>query len=372
MTTPGGAFSSSLDADSEGEEGKFYVWSLAEIQEVLGADDASFFAAHYDVSASGNFEGHNILNRLTRTPGSPDDEVRLTALRARLLARREKRIRPGLDDKVLADWNGLMIASLANAGSLLGEPAWIAMAERAFRFISESMTKDQRLGHSWRDGRLVLPGLSSDYAAMTRAAIALHQATGRNIFLDRAKTWTAELERHHADLDLHGYFLTADDAEGLIVRLSLTRDDAIPNPQATIAQNLVRLALIAGDDKYRERADKLFDGALPGAAENLFSHAALMNALDLRLRHVEIVTTGNRADELARSALQLSFLERTVLRVSDADTLPAQHPARAKIASAPPEGAAFICVGENCSLPVTSTDAIKPAIDAMRPRPSTH
>jgi uncharacterized protein YyaL (SSP411 family) len=111
---------------------------------------------------------------------------------------------------------------------------------------------------------------------------------------------------------------------------------------------------------------------LPAATENLFSHAALMNALDLRLRHVEIVATGNRADELARAALQFSFLERTVLRASNADALPARHPARAKIASAPPEGAAFICVGENCSLPVTNADAIKPAIDAMRPQPSMH
>jgi hypothetical protein len=368
MTTAGGAFSSSLDADSEGEEGKFYVWSLAEIEQLLGPDDSAYFAAHYDVSGSGNFEGHNILNRLNPMPRSIADEDRLTKLRGKLLNARAARIRPGLDDKILADWNGLMIAALANAGSLLDQPEWLDMAERAFRFISESMTKDGRLGHSWRDGRLVFPGLSSDYAAMTRAAIALHQATCQNKFLERAKAWTEELERHHADPERQGYFLTADDAEGLIVRLSLTRDDAIPNPQATIAQNLLRLALLAGDDKYRDRADQLFDGALPGAAENLFSHAALMNALDLRFRHVEIVTTGNRADELARSALRLSFLERTVLRASEADALPAQHPARAKIASAPPEGAAFICVGENCSLPVTSPAAIKSAIDAMRPR----
>ena len=110
MTTEQGAFCASLDADSEGEEGKFYVWSLAEIEAVLGKDDAAFFAAHYDVTAAGNFEGHNILNRLKHLPRSMEDETRLAPMRAKLLQERGKRVRPGLDDKVLADWNGLMIA----------------------------------------------------------------------------------------------------------------------------------------------------------------------------------------------------------------------------------------------------------------------
>ena len=371
MTTKGGAFSSSLDADSEGEEGKFYVWSLAEIAEVLGPNDSAYFAAHYDVSASGNFESHNILNRLNQLPRGIDDEQRLATLREKLLAAREKRIRPGLDDKVLADWNGLMIAALANAGALLNEPAWTAMAERAFNFIAGSMTKDDRLGHSWRAGRLVFPGLSSDYAAMIRAAIALHQATGRNIFLDRARRWAELLDRHHTDPEHGGYFLTAGDAEGMIVRLALTRDDAMPNPQAVMAQSLIRLALLAGDDRYRERADRLFDGASPGAAENLFSHAALLNALDLRLRHVEIVTTGHQADELARTALRLPFLDRTVLRASDPDALPANHPARTKIDSGPAEGAAYICVGDTCSLPVTGAESLREAVEIMRSRPAS-
>ena len=151
MTTPEGAFSASLDADSEGEEGKFYVWSLAEMEAVLGAEDTAFFAAQYDVTPEGNFEGHNILNRLKDLPRSmespgpaPDEAARLAMLRGKLLEEREKRIRPGLDDKVLADWNGLMIAALANAGALLGEPGWIAMAARAFRFIAADMVRGDR------------------------------------------------------------------------------------------------------------------------------------------------------------------------------------------------------------------------------------
>ncbi len=141
MTTPEGAFSASLDADSEGEEGKFYVWSKNEIVELLGPEAAEFFARHYDVTDDGNFEGHNILNRSQNVTRDDADEARLAALRAILLAARAGRIRPGLDDKVLADWNGLMIAALVNTGIVFDEPSWLAMAKRAFDFIATSMTE---------------------------------------------------------------------------------------------------------------------------------------------------------------------------------------------------------------------------------------
>src|SRR5688572_4184197 len=175
MTTLDGAFCASLDADSEGEEGKFYVWSLQEITDALGKDDAEFFARHYGVTKEGNFEGHNILNNLARHERSADDEARLEPLRAKLLAVRAGRVRPGLDDKVLADWNGLMIAALVNAGIVLNERGWIELAARAFDFIARAMTRGDRLGHSWREGRLLFPGLASDYAAMIRGALALYE-----------------------------------------------------------------------------------------------------------------------------------------------------------------------------------------------------
>ncbi len=361
MTLPGDGFASSLDADSEGEEGKFYVWSLAELQQILGPEDAAFFAAHYDATPEGNFEKHVILNRLKDLPRSIEDERRLTPLREKLLAARSKRIRPGLDDKVLADWNGLMIAALANGGALLDEKKWIALAAHAFRFVAESMSKDDRLGHSWREGRLVFPGLSSDYGAMIGAAIALHQATGEDAYLDRAVAWSAALERHHTD-PAGGYFLGADDAESLIVRLNVTIDDAIPNPNALQAQNLVRLAVLTGDNSYRERADRLFDGLLPLAGDNYFGHAALLSALDLRLRQAEIVCVGARAGEFAEAALKLPFLDRTLIRAPDAGALAARHPARAMIASAPKEGAAFVCQGERCSMPIVEPGRLAPAL----------
>ena len=179
--------------------------------------------------------------------------ARLSMLRGKLLKEREKRIRPGLDDKALADWNGLMIAALANAGALLGERAWIDMARRAFGFISAKMTRGDRLGHSWRAGRLLFPGLASDFACMIRAALALHEATGERGYLAQALAWQGALDRHYANPDNGGYFFTADDAEGLVVRPGATYDDAVPNPNGVAAQNLVRLAVLAGDDAWRER-----------------------------------------------------------------------------------------------------------------------
>jgi uncharacterized protein YyaL (SSP411 family) len=363
MTTAEGAFCASLDADSEGEEGRFYVWSPAEIENVLGREAAAYFAVQYDVTAEGNFEGHNILNRIKHLPRSMDDERRLAEMRAKLLAERAGRVRPGLDDKVLADWNGLMIAALANAGPLLNEAGWIEMAARAFHFVDNTMAAGDRLGHSWREGRLLLPGLASDHAAMIRAALALHEATGEGGYLERALAWQGTLDRHYANPGNGGYFLTADDAEGLVVRPGATTDDATPNPNAVIAQNLVRLATLTGRHAWRAQADRLFDGILAIAAENLFGHLALLNALDFRLHAAEIVVAGQGADELIAAARRLPFVERVVLAAGM--PLPPEHPAQAKVAMTT-RAAAFVCVGETCSLPVTAADQLASALIAAR------
>jgi uncharacterized protein YyaL (SSP411 family) len=368
MTTPQGAFSASLDADSEGEEGRFYVWSLAEITAVLGPEDAAFFAAQYDVSPEGNFEGHNIINCLKDLPRNMTDEPRLAPLREKLLAARSHRVRPGLDDKILADWNGLMITALVNAGLIFDEPTWLQHGARAFLFIDGKMSRRDRLGHSWRDGKLLFPGLASDHAAMTRAALALHEATGEAAYLERAVAWQTGLDRHYADHATGGYFLTADDAEGLVVRPNSTADEATPNPNAVAAQNLVRLAFFTGQDAWRSQADKLLDGLLPIANENLFMHLALLNALDLRLRAAEIVVVGSgeQAHELIALALKTPFLDRVVLHAPSAQALPNQHPAQDKIKTTR-DVAAFVCVGETCSLPVTGPEQLSQALAAMRP-----
>jgi uncharacterized protein YyaL (SSP411 family) len=239
------------------------------------------------------------------------------------------------------------------------------MARRAFDFIAGTMTRGERLGHSWREGTLLLPGLASDYAAMIRAALALYEATGERDFLDHAVTWQRSLDTHYADADTGGYYLSADDAGDLLLRPHATADDAVPNANSVAAQNLVRLAALTGDAAYRDKADRLIEGILSANAQNMFGHVGLLNALDFRLRAAEIVVTGARAEDFARAALKLPFLDRIVLRAASADDLPASHPAQEKIAAAP-DGAAFVCVGETCSLPVTEADKIADAVKAMR------
>ncbi len=365
MTTPQGGFSASLDADSEGEEGKFYVWSKNEIIELIGPEAGGFFMRHYDVSDEGNFEGHNILNRSNAPPRSAADEERLKALRDILLDARAARVRPGLDDKVLADWNGLMIAALVNAGIILDEPSWLVMAQRAFDFIAGSMSKGNRLGHSWREGQLLFPGLASDFAAMIRAALALFEATGERRYLDQALRWQGAFDMHYADAETGGYYWSADDAGDLILRPHSTADDATPNPNAVAAQNLLRLAVLSGDDKWREQADRLLEGILAVAARNMFGHVALLNALDLRLRGAEIVCTGPDAERLVQAALKLPFVDRIVLRAASSADLPATHPAQEKL-KAVSGNAAFVCAGERCSLPVAEPGDIALAVAAMR------
>ncbi len=170
MTTGEGAFSASLDADSEGEEGKFYVWSYDEVIKHLGIEDGEFFARHYDVTPAGNFEGHNILNRLKPLPRSEADEARLCALREKLLAVRGKRVRPGLDDKVLADWNGLMIAALVNAGLVFDEPSWLETAVARLRF--------RRARHDAR--RPARPFLARRKAQISRTCLRLRRDDPRS------------------------------------------------------------------------------------------------------------------------------------------------------------------------------------------------
>jgi uncharacterized protein len=380
MSTPEGAFCASIDADSEGKEGKFYVWTRAEIDAVLGPQDGEYFADCYDVTPTGNFEGENILNRLKRLDRSSRDrnergadlrhddvaanEARLAALRHKLLAARDRRIRPGLDNKVLADWNGLMIAALANAGAMLHQPSWIVQAQKAFAFVERHMTRGDRLGHSWRDGKLLYPGLASDHAAMVKAALALYEATAAPEYLGHASQWQRALDRHYARGDIGGYYLTADDAEGLIVRPDSTIDEATPNPNGVTAQNLIRLAALTGDDTWRQQADVLFDRMLPTASQSMYLHASLANALDLRLRAIEVVAIGSQADQFAAVALELPFLERVVMRVARPQDLPAAHAGRA-LSLHDGETAALVCAGQKCSLPITDPQQIIAAATAV-------
>jgi uncharacterized protein YyaL (SSP411 family) len=200
---------------------------------------------------------------------------------------------------------------------------------------------------------------------MIRAALALFEATGERTYLERALGWQAALDAHYVDSDTGGYYLSSDDAADLLLRPHATQDDATPNPNAVAAQNLVRLAVSTGENKWREKADLLIDGILSAAERNLFGHVALLNALDLRLRGAEIIAIGKDSERFTQAALKLPFVERIILRAASPADLPATHPAQEKL-KMPPRSAAFICIGERCSLPVTEPNNIAATAAAMR------
>jgi uncharacterized protein YyaL (SSP411 family) len=379
MVIEGGGFASSLDADSEGEEGKFYVWSLAELEEVLGEDDAKLFAEIYGVTAGGNFEGHNILNRLDSIElGDAEIETRLIAMRAKLLERRSTRIRPGFDDKVLADWNGLMITALANAAEACGRADWLDAAEGAFAFVSTRMSARGRLFHAYRAGEAKAPATASDYANMIKAALALASVTGKSAYVEQAREWAEVLDKHYWADELGGYYFTADDTSDLIVRPFSGHDEATPNANAVMASNLMALYLWTGEERYRGRAEAILSAFAGAMLENIVAHAGLLAAtLDvLAPAHVVLVVPeGGDALELrcALSAVSLPGAMVQEVRVGTggegredgAGDLPRTSPAYGKTAI-DGKPTAYVCIGPQCSLPVTDAAALVETVKASR------
>jgi uncharacterized protein len=373
MTHPdGGGFYSSLDADSEHEEGKFYVWSEAEIDAVLGSQAAALFKRFYEVTAAGNWEGHNILNRLAQ-PQLADaaTEAELARCRASLLAARVGRVRPGLDDKILADWNGLMIAALAEAGLAFDRPDWIALAARAFAFVRDRMTApDGRLRHSWRAGQARHPASVDDYANLCRAALALHEAAGDAADLAQARAWIALLDAHYWDAAGDGgYFFAAADTSDLIARVKTAADAAVPSGNGTLVGVLTRLALLTGDDAYRRRAEAIVAAFSGELSRNFFPLATLINGAELAHQPVQIVLVGARDDaafaELSRAVYRVSLPNRVVQVVTPGEALPEAHPAHGKgLVDGRP--AAYVCEGPVCSLPLTEPQALLDKLVAIR------
>jgi uncharacterized protein YyaL (SSP411 family) len=366
-TKPCGAFASTLDADSEGEEGKFYVWHEAEIDSVLGAE-AALFKEIYDVTPGGNWEGKTILNR-TANPAlrEPAVEARLAAALEKLLAARAARVRPGWDDKVLADWNGLMIAALARAAMIFEEPAWLDAARRAFGFVRDTMVRDGRLLHAWRHGRLAHPGLLDDYANMSAAALALCEATGDDSYIAHAQTWVATLDAHYWDEAAGGYFLTADDTERMLVRTKSAHDNAMPSGNGIMAEVLARLYHLTGDDTYRTRAEAVIAAFSGELSRNFFPLATLVNANEFLRNAVQVVIAGDihspRTAALRAAAYRHSVPDMMLRLVAPGADLPPTHPAHGK-GQIDGQPAAYVCHGTTCSLPITDPDELSKALSA--------
>jgi uncharacterized protein len=370
MVLPEGGFAASLDADSEGVEGKYYVWDEAEVDRVLGLD-AKFFKQHYDVTPVGNWEGLNILNRLKDFGlGSDADERRLALLRDKLLRVRDSRIPPARDDKALADWNGMMIAALANAAAVFDRPSWFESAARAFEFVTRNMVApDGRIAHSWCAGKTAGAEILDDYAQMSRAALNLYELTGSPDYLDWALKWTGIANDRFWDSENGGYFYTPGDAKDLIVRTRQGADNATPSGNGVMAGVLTRLGYLTGDQNYRMRAIAVTDAFGGEARKNYLSVASLLNSYESLEGGIQIVILGDRADKFTQKLLQAVYSQpvpdRTVMVIAPGTELPKNHPARNKT-QRDNRATAYVCRGPSCSLPLTDPGMLADAIDPRK------
>ena len=387
MRTPGGAFTSAWDADSEGEEGRFYVWSAAELREVLGADYA-LFAARYSVSDAGNFhELHRAgqapepLNHLQLAPGSLEDlarahglepraaDERLSAARAKLLARRRGRTPPLHDDKVLTDWNGLMIGATALAGRALGEPRYTAAAVQAAEFLLRELRRDGQLYHRWRGGEAKVTGLLDDYAFLAGGLLDLYEATYEPRWLREAEVLLQGLLARFWDPDAKGFF-QVEAGSGLIARPKPTYDGAIPSGNAAAALALLRLGALSGDDELWRRGEETLASCSAFLAAYGGPAGALgLTALDLKLGpRREVVVAGDPSDPRTRALLRVvegRFLPRTftLLRpLGPAAELVAEVPWVAPMTPKGGDPAAFVCTNFACQAPVSSPAALAPLL----------
>jgi len=358
------AFASALDADSEGEEGRFAVWSVEEIDRLLGKEGERFKAV-YDVTLGGNWEGKNILNRNdtdeTRRLGDPADEAQLSACRATLLEARNKRVPPERDHKALVDWNAMMIAAMTHAGNLLGRMDWIEGAQKVFVFVCKNMIKEGRFRHSWRDGKPRHTAVLDDYAHMIRAALELFEATGTAVYLDQAEAWMTTAHDHYWDQAGGGYFLSADDTTDVITRSKTIADNAVPSGNGVMTEGLARLYLLTGNEEYRTRAETLIRTFSSSQARNLVSLTTLLMGYEILERALSIVIVGPadspETDALNRAAFAAAPPWRVIHKLIPTTVLPQGHPAYGKTETTMPT--AYVCTAGTCSLPLTNPEHLR-------------
>jgi uncharacterized protein YyaL (SSP411 family) len=358
LTDAAGGFHSSLDADSDGEEGRFYVWTRAEIESILGEADADLFCAAYDVTPEGNWEhGNSVLWQ----PEPVSDEVRrrVEPMRARLLAARAARNRPGTDDKVLAAWNGLMISAYVDAAMALDDPRWLEPARQAARFVLDRMRTDGRLTRSWRAGRAELTAYVEDYAALAGACVDLYEATFEAGWLSAAATLVETAIAHYAD-PAGGFFLTADDAEVLLVRPKSAQDGATPSGNALMAVVLLRLAALLDRPEWREAAGRTVQAHAASLAQIPGAHHRMLLAVDwLTGDPVEVAITGRADDPDTRALLAAARAARPYNRVlafapaavPELPLLRDRHPVEGR-------ATAWVCRHFTCRAPVQTADEL--------------
>ncbi len=373
MTAPEGGFYSTLDADSEGEEGKFYVWTPAEVEQILGPQRAKTFCYVYDVSDEGNFEGHNILNlpktleQCAKILGRDLAELtaELSASRQELLAVRNRRVWPGLDDKVLVSWNGLMIDSLAYAAGALGEPRYLAAARQAADFLWNRLRADGRLLHTWRKGQAKLSAYLDDYACLANAFVTLYENSLEERWIDAAVQLADVVLAQFADRQSGGFHYTADDHEPLIARQKDVQDGATPSGNSMAVTFLLRLGKLCGRAADLEAAHRTLT-AFAGLLEKHPTAAGqMLIALDFYLGPTPELVLVDAPEEL-RGEIGRRYLPNKVFASRPGEGRSAAlEGAFAGKAAAGDQPALYVCENFACQSPVVGREAILATIDHL-------
>jgi len=378
MTAPEGGFYSAEDADSEGKEGKFYLWTQEEVRQSLGDEELDFVAEVFNIEKDGNFVeqatgrkgGDNILHVRKSLEELASDlnlsqqdlQAHLEMIRQKLFAYREKRLHPMKDDKILTDWNGLMIAALAKGAQAFDEPEYGEAARRAADFVLENMRKpDGRLWHRYRDGQVGIEANLDDYAFLVWGLIELYEAIFDAKYLRIALDLTRDMLGHFWDGDSGGLYLTPEDGEGLLVRKKEIYDGAIPSGNSVAMLNLFRIGRITTNSHLEEKAAKI-GHAFSGSVKQLPSaHTQLMVALDFGIGPCyEVVIAGNANAEDTKAmvrALRTRFLPNKVVLLNASEQ---KSPEIAQLAaftrnqpSIGGKATAYVCLNYNCKLPTT-------------------
>jgi uncharacterized protein len=369
-----GGFYSTQDADSEGEEGKFFVWDRAEVERILGAEAAEIACRYWDVSDVGNFEGHNILHvtleteQLAKLFRRPAEEVArvLADARAKLFAERERRVHPGRDEKILTSWNGLMIGAFARAAEVLDEPRYAQLALDAVAFIATKLQSGDRLLSTYKDGIAKLNAYLDDYAFVAAALLDVYEAVQERRHLEHAKQLVDSLLTHFWDAKEGGLFFTSDDHEALIVRSKPSFDGSIPSGNSVAAQTLLRLHHLTGEALYLERAESILRLFGSSARQQPFGLANLLCAVDLHARKaLEIVLVAEPDDPTAAHLLRRirsRYLPNRALSVVDpaeVDSLPPLLAGKGQIDGKP---TVYVCHCMTCSAPATTWAEVEPLL----------
>ncbi|MEX1309551.1 MAG: thioredoxin domain-containing protein [Candidatus Sulfomarinibacteraceae bacterium] len=393
MTSPEGGFYSAEDADSEGEEGTFYLWTLDQLAQTLGEADARFAAAVWNATAEGNFAeeatgektGANILHRgdddlAARLELEPDAfQARLESLRFRLFEDREDRIHPLKDDKILADWNGLMAAALAKAGRVFSEPSFVDAARRSVAFVLGSMRDAKgRLHHRWREGELTVPAFLDDHVFQIFANLELYDATHEAVYLEQALELQAATDALFWDDENGGYFFSPTDGEELLVRQKEIYDGAIPSGNSVAAMNLLRLSRLTGRTELADRAETIFEVFAPDTVRGASAHSHLADAmLFASSPSLEIVIAGvpGAADtEALLAELRAFYLPQAVTLLvppgPDGDAIRKLAPFTDNHAPIDGKAAAYVCRDYACKMPVTDPAELRRLLEGAE-KPSS-